>query len=57
VEVPPWHRAILNFIEVGGLRNVMEENVSLVFQTEHFAPERRTSGNLKKEKFLLHIFS
>jgi len=40
VEVPPWHRAILNFIEVGALRNVMEENVSLIFQTD-----RRTSGN------------
>jgi hypothetical protein len=42
VEVPPWHRAILNFIEVGAFRNLMTENFSLVFQAD-----RCTSGRAK----------
>lgn len=36
VELPPWHRAILSFIEVGGLPNLMKEEISFVHQADYY---------------------
>jgi hypothetical protein len=40
VELPPWHRAILNFIEVGGLLNLMKEEIPLLREADRCTLER-----------------